>query len=69
MLLFQGFRRNWLCLSNLYRQIIAVHGLLPPIPVDASESDVRREICEVIRSCSDYAECSPDDFIDMINGT
>lgn len=46
---------------------IAVRGLLPPIPVDASESDVRREICDVIRSCSDYAECSPDDFqfIDM----
>ena len=46
---------------------IAVRGLLPPIPVDASESDVRREICDVIRSCSDYVECSPDDFqfIDM----
>ena len=43
-----------------------MHGLLPPIPIDASESDVRREICEVIRSCSDYVECSPDDFIDKI---
>jgi hypothetical protein len=46
---------------------IAMRGLLPPIPVDASESDVRREICDVIRSCSDYGECCPDDFqfIDM----
>ena len=41
---------------------IAMRGLLPPIPGDASESDVRREICDVIRSCSDYAECSPNDF-------
>ena len=43
---------------------IAMRGLLPPIPVDAEETDVRREICEVIRSCS---ECSQYDFqfIDM----
>ena len=35
--------------------------------MDASESDVRQEICDVIRSCSDYGECGPDDFqfVDM----
>lgn len=36
--------------------------LLPPIPVDASESHVCCEICD-----SDYGDCGPDDFkfIDM----
>ena len=46
---------------------IVVRGLLPPILVDASETDVRDEICEVIRSCSDFDNCGPNDyqFIDM----
>ena len=46
---------------------IAMRGLLPPIPVDASEVNVRQEICDVIRSCTDYRQCGPDDFefIDM----
>ena len=46
---------------------IAVRGLLPPIPVEASEADIRNEICDVIRSSSDFDECSPNDFqfIDM----
>ena len=46
---------------------IVVRGLLPPILVDASETDVRHEICEVIRSCSDFDNCGPNDFqfIDM----
>ena len=37
---------------------------------DCCGSYDQREICDVIRSCSDYAECSPDDFqfIDM-NGS
>ena len=46
---------------------IVVRGLLPPILVDASETDVRHGICEVIRSCSDFDNCGPNDFqfIDM----
>ena len=47
---------------------IRMRGLLPPIPVSAPESDVRREICDVIRTCSfpDLTDCTSDfEFIDM----
>ena len=46
---------------------IAMRGLLPPIPVEAPEAEVRREICDVIRASSDFDECGPNDFqfIDM----
>jgi hypothetical protein len=47
---------------------IRMRGLLPPISIEASESEVRREI-DVIRTCSfpDLTECTPYDFefIDM----
>ena len=48
---------------------ICVRGLLPANPVDASESEVRNEICDVVCTCSfpDLTECTPNDFefIDM----
>ena len=46
---------------------IAMRGLLPPIPLESTEEDVRREICDVIRSSSDFADCAINDFefIDM----
>ena len=46
---------------------IAMHGLFPPIPLESTEDDVRREICEVIRSSSEFADCGTNDFefIDM----
>ena len=48
---------------------IRMRGLLPPISIEASESEVRSEICDVIRTCSfpDITECTPYDFefIDM----
>jgi hypothetical protein len=44
-------------------------GLLPAILVDASESEVCTDICDVVRTCSfpDLTECTPSDFecIDM----
>ena len=45
---------------------ISMRGLLPPIPLESTE-DVRREICEVIRSSSEFADCGTNDFefIDM----
>ena len=46
---------------------IAMRGLLPFIPLESTEDDLRREICEVIWSSSEYAHCGTDDFefIDM----
>ena len=48
---------------------ICMRGLLPPISIEASGSEVRREICDVIRTCSfpDLTECTLYDFefIDM----
>ena len=46
---------------------IAMRGLFPPIPLESTEDDVRREICEVIRSSSEFADCGTNDFefIDM----
>ena len=46
---------------------IAMRGLLPPIPLESTEDEVRLEICELIRSSSDFAECGINDFefIDM----
>jgi len=48
---------------------ICMQGLLPQISVHASESEVRDEICDVLRTCSspDLSECIPSDFefIDM----
>lgn len=46
---------------------IAMRGLLPPIPLESTEDEVRGEICELIRSSSDFAECGINDFefIDM----
>ena len=47
---------------------IAMRGLLPPpIPLESTEDEVRGEICELIRSCSNFAECGINDFefIDM----
>ena len=48
---------------------IVVRGLLPPIMVEASEEEIRKEICEVIRSNiePDFSDCGNHDFefIDM----
>ena len=46
---------------------IVVRGLLPPIMVEASEEEIRKEICEVIRSEPDFSDCGNHDFefIDM----
>ena len=48
---------------------IVMRGILPDIPLSASESRIRQEICEVIQTCSehDLGLCDPDDFefIDM----
>ena len=48
---------------------ICVRGLLPAIPIHASESEVHNEICDVVRTCAfpDLTECTPSDFefIDM----
>lgn len=48
---------------------ICMRGLLPAIPLNASETEVRNEICDVVRTCSfpDLTECPPIDFefIDM----
>lgn len=43
---------------------IVMRGLLPDISVDASEDDVRKEICEVIRGCNEHDAClcTPQDF-------
>ena len=44
-----------------------MRGLLPPIPLESTEDDVRRKICEVIRSGSKFADCGTNnfEFIDM----
>ena len=46
---------------------IVVRGLLPPIMVEASEEEIRKEIREVIRSEPDFGDCGIHDFefIDM----
>ena len=46
---------------------ICMRGLLQPINLDATEDEVRKEICDVIRSKSELTECTPGDFefIDM----
>ena len=46
---------------------ICMRGLLQPINLDATEDEVRKEICDVIRSKAELAECNPGDFefIDM----
>ena len=46
---------------------IAMRGLLPPIPLESTEDDVRHEISEVICSSSEFADCGINDFefIDM----
>ena len=46
---------------------IAMRGLLPPIPLESTEDDVRCVICEAIQSSSDFADCGINDFefIDM----
>jgi hypothetical protein len=43
-----------------------MRGLLPPIPLESTE-DIRREMCEVKRSSSEFADCGTNDFefIDM----
>ena len=43
---------------------ICLNGLLPPISVEASESEIREEICALIHSgyCSTHMEISPTDF-------
>ena len=50
-------------------QYIIMRGLLPEISVDASEEEVRKDICDIIRSCSEYdvSLCGLYDFefIDM----
>lgn len=42
-------------------------GLLLPIPLESTEDEVRGEICELIRSSLNFAECGINDFefIDM----
>ena len=51
-------------------KFISVRGLLPSLPVDSSECEIRSEICEVIKSNSstDDPEVGPDDF-EFINVT
>ena len=48
---------------------ICMRGLLPPIGVDCSESEIRAEICTAICTCTDpdLSDCGLDDFdfIDM----
>ena len=46
---------------------IVVRGLLPPIMVEATEEEIRKEICEVICSEPDFSDCRNHDFefIDM----
>ena len=46
---------------------ICMRGLLQPINLDAFEEEVRKEICEVICSNPELADCNPSDFelIDM----
>lgn len=46
---------------------IVVRGLLPPIMVEASKEEIRKEIREVIRSEPDFGDCGIHDFefIDM----
>ena len=41
---------------------ICMRGPLQPINLDATEEEVRKEICGVIRSNSEMASCNPDDF-------
>ena len=43
---------------------ICLKGLLPPISIEASESEIRKEICALIHSgyCSTHMEISPTDF-------
>ena len=43
-------------------KLICVRGLLPAISVDAPETEVRKEICDVLSSNADLAEVTPDDF-------
>ncbi len=48
---------------------ILMRGMLPEIPIDAPEEDVRSNICDVIKNCSEpnLSGCQPSDFefIDM----
>ena len=41
---------------------ICMRGLLQPINLDASEEEVCKEICEVICSNPELADCNPSDF-------
>ena len=43
-------------------KFICVTGLLLSLPIDSSESEIRNEICEVIKSASEFKDVSPDDF-------
>lgn len=43
-------------------KIICVRGLLPSLMVESSESEIRGEICEVMRSATSHKNVSPDDF-------
>ena len=38
---------------------ISMRGLLQPINLDATEDEVHKEICDVIRSKSELTECNP----------
>ncbi len=43
-------------------KLILVTGLLPSLPIDASEKDIRGEICDVIKSTDEFKDVTPEDF-------
>ncbi len=43
-------------------KLILVTGLLPSLPIDASEKDIRGEICDVIKSTDEVKDVTPEDF-------
>ena len=65
-------KKGWVSTATFQKKVVVfkymgpdarMRGLLPQIPVQASESEVRDEICDVLRTCSpDLSECIPSDF-------
>ncbi len=43
-------------------KLILVTGLLPSLPIDASEKDIRGKICDVIKSKDEFKDVTPEDF-------
>ncbi len=43
-------------------KLVLVTGLLPSWPIDATEKDIRGEICDVIKSTDEFKDVTPEDF-------